>query len=106
MTPAPMQLVTIIAAEELEDRLLHAIMAMGARGYTVSHVRGQGVHGSRSSECEGENVRIETIVDSHTADRILQEIAGRYFNEWAVVLYVVQVNVLRPDHFVSKEPTS
>ncbi len=106
MKPVPMQLVTIIAAQELEDRLLHEIKTLGARGYTVAQVRGHGLHGFRASEYEGENVRIETIVDGRTAERIQQEIAHRYFNEWAIVLYATQVNVLRPDRFVSEEPVT
>lgn len=104
MTPVPMQLVTIIAAQELEDQLLHEIKALGARGYTVAQVRGQGIHGARASEYEGENVRIETIVDSRTAQRIEEEIARRYFSEWAIVLYATQISVLRPGRFVSDEP--
>jgi len=104
MTPESTQLVTIIAAQELEDRLLHTIKAIGARGYTIAQVRGQGIHGSRTSEYEGENVRIETIVDDRTAQLIEQEIASRYFSEWAVVIYVTNVKVLRPDRFISERP--
>lgn len=106
MTLGSTQLVTIIAAQELEDRLLHTIKSLGARGYTIAHVRGQGIHGSRASEYEGENVRIETIVDDRTAELIEQEIARCYFSEWAVVLYVTSVKVVRPDRFVSEGPNS
>jgi len=104
MTLSSTQLVTIIAAEELEDRLLHTIKAMGARGYTIGHVRGQGVHGTRISEYEGENIRIETIVDERTAERIEHEIARCFFNDWAIVMYTNHVRVLRPDRFASEGP--
>jgi hypothetical protein len=94
-----MKLVVIITEDELEPRLTKEILALGARGYTVSRVQGEGWHGARKSEWEGENVRIETIVPETVANSILAHLAERYLPHFATVVYVQTVNILRVEKF-------
>lgn len=100
MQTSEMKLVVIIAEDELEPRLTKEITSLGARGYTASRVRGEGWHGARKSEWEGENVRIETIVPEPVADSILARVAERYMPHFAVVVYIQTVNILRVEKFV------
>ncbi|MFQ3580335.1 MAG: transcriptional regulator [Chloracidobacterium sp.] len=99
MQKSEMKLVVIIAEDELEPRLTKEILNLGARGYSASRVRGEGWHGARKSEWEGENVRIETIVSDPVADAILARVAERYMPHFAVVVYVQSVNILRVEKF-------
>jgi nitrogen regulatory protein PII len=99
MKTSEMKLVVIITEDELEARLTKEIMALGARGYTVSRVQGEGWHGARKSEWEGENVRIETIVPETVANSILAHLAERYLPHFATVVYVQTVNILRVEKF-------
>ncbi len=99
MKTSEMKLVVIITEDELEPRLTKEIMALGARGYTVSRVQGEGWHGARKSEWEGENVRIETIVPETVANSILAHLAERYLPHFATVVYVQTVNILRVEKF-------
>lgn len=99
MKTSEMKLVVIITEDELEARLTKEILALGARGYTASRVRGEGWHGARKSEWEGENVRIETIVPEPVADSILAHVAERYLPNFATVVYVQTVNILRVEKF-------
>ncbi|QUV99949.1 transcriptional regulator [Chloracidobacterium sp. MS 40/45] len=94
-----MKLVVIITEDELEPRLTKEILALGARGYTASRVRGEGWHGARKSEWEGENVRIETIVPEPIASSILAHIADRYMPHYATVVYMQTVSILRVEKF-------
>jgi len=94
-----MKLVVIITEDELEPRLTKEILALGARGYTASRVHGEGWHGARKSEWEGENVRIETIVPEPVANSILAHLAERYLPHFATVVYVQTVNILRVEKF-------
>ena len=92
--------VTIIAEAVLEDRLLREIRQLGARGYTLTEVRGEGSRGVRASEWEGKNVQFELLVGPEVADRLLDHLAAHYFELYAVVAYVVDVEVVRGDRYV------
>ena len=52
-------LLTIIAEDELESRLIADLKALGVRGDTICSVRGEGCHGLRASQWEGENIKID-----------------------------------------------
>ena len=98
-------LLTIIAEDELESRLIADLKKLGVRGYTVCTVRGEGGHGLRASQWEGENVKIEVIVDSVLADAIGEHIANAYFPHFATILYLLPVQVIREEKFTKpKQP--
>ena len=93
------KLVTIVAERLLEERLLADIKALGAHGWTITDVRGQGSRGVRASDWEGGNVKIETVVAADVAGRILELLAARYFTRFAVIGYVTDLEVVRGDKF-------
>jgi nitrogen regulatory protein P-II 2 len=94
-----LKLVTIIAEAVLESHLLQEIMDLGARGYTTTNVHGEGSRGVRAGVAEG-NVKVETVVGPEVADRILQHVAEKYFQHYAVVAYVGEVQVVRGQKYV------
>ncbi len=100
MATTPLKLVTIVAEAILEERLLQAIRDLGARGYTLTEVRGEGSRGVRASEWEGKNVKIESLVGPEVAERILAHLAERYFPHFAVVAFVEDVTVVRGEKYV------
>ncbi len=100
MKTVPLKEVTIVAEALLEERLLREIRELGAQGYTVGQVRGEGSRGVRASEWEGKNVRIETLVSAEVADRILTHIAEEYFEHYAVVAYLSDVQVVRGEKYL------
>ena len=100
MDTVTLKLLTIIAEALLEDTLVREIKQLGARGYTVSSVRGEGTRGVRASEWEGYNVKIETLVSDETANRILEHLVANYFTLYAVVAYVENVTVVRSEKYV------
>ncbi len=100
MHTVEMRLVTIIAQDSLIDRLPNEIKQLGAKGYTITReILGSGAHGERVSEWEGENFKLEAIVDEITADRIVTYMAEDYFPDYAVVVYVTPVQVVRGEKF-------
>lgn len=94
-----LKLVTIIAEAVLNDRIIRELKGMGAKGYTITQVRGEGSRGVRASDWEGQNVKIETLVSAVVADNILQHLADHYFTLYAVVAYVQTVEVVRGDKY-------
>lgn len=99
METVQLKLLTVIAEAYLEPRLLEQIKTLGARGYSVSEVRGEGSRGVRASEWEGRNVKIETMVSVEVADLILQHVAAHYFANYAVVAYITDVHAVRGDKY-------
>jgi nitrogen regulatory protein P-II 2 len=100
MNTTKLRKVTIIAEAVLEDRLLREVRELGSRGYTMTAVSGEGSRGVRASEFEGKNVQIEVLVSAVVADRLLDHLAANYFEHYAVVAYVVEVEVVRWERYI------
>jgi hypothetical protein len=93
------QIVTIIAESLVEQKLIDDIKKVGAKGYSVGHVKGAGATGNQSLELTGQSVRLETVVTTSVAERIMEMLARDYFENFAVVAWVSPAQVMRPDHF-------
>jgi nitrogen regulatory protein P-II 2 len=100
MASVLLKLVTIIIEDELESKITAELTKLGAKGYTAGKVRGQGTHTLRTSEWEGENVRIEVLVSPETAEKIMTHLSEKYFSKYAVVAFVSTIEVLRGEKFV------
>jgi nitrogen regulatory protein P-II 2 len=99
MTTIERQVLTIIAEAAIELRLIADVKRLGAKGYSVGHVRGEGRTSSSLQDLNGPSVRLETIVTVEVADAILAHLAADYFGRYAVVAWVAPVHVMRPDRF-------
>jgi nitrogen regulatory protein P-II 2 len=92
-------LVTIVAESVLEHRLVDDIKDCGARGYSLGHVRGEGVTGNTSLDLNGPSIRLETVVTEKVSDAILDMLAESYFGRYAVIAWLTPIRVARPDRF-------
>jgi len=96
---AKVSLVTLIAAFELQDRLVKDLHRLGVRGYTFGKVEGRGVHGPRMAGlADAPNLRIEVLVTGEVARGILDRVSSKY-GEQPIIVYVHEVEALPPDHF-------
>jgi nitrogen regulatory protein P-II 2 len=93
------RILTVIAEAAVESRLIADIKRLGAKGYSIGHVRGEGTTGSRLHELNGPSVRLETVVTGPVADAILEHLAAEYFDRFAVVAWVAPAQVMRPGRF-------
>lgn len=91
--------VTIITESLLTDKIVALLKARGATGHTRTKVEGEGSRGTRASDWEGRNTKIETIVSAATADAILAELEKKYFEDFAVIAWLSEVQVLRGEKF-------
>lgn len=99
MNTISLKLVTIIAEHILRDRILDTIRSAGSHGYTISEVQGEGTRGIHASQWQGGNYKIETLVNAAVAERILERLAADYFQDYAVIAYVADVQVVRGEKF-------
>ncbi|CAE6492915.1 MAG: hypothetical protein QXY22_03670 [Candidatus Nitrosotenuis sp.] len=69
-------------------------------GYTVWEAEGNGDKGIRGKGLQNEkNVKIEVILPQNKLQDVTEEIARTLFSDYAIVLYVSDVKVLRPEKF-------
>jgi nitrogen regulatory protein P-II 2 len=93
------QLVTIIVEAAVEGRLIEDVKRLGAKGYSVGHVRGEGRSASHLQDLNGPSMRLETIVTDSIAEAILEHLEVEYFGRYAIVVWASPVNVRRPERF-------
>lgn len=100
MHTTTLKLVTVVTERVLEDRLLRAIEALGATGYTLTQATGRGSRGVRASEWEGPDTKIEALVSPAVAEAIVAHVAETFFEYYAVIVYVQDAEVVRGDKYI------
>ncbi len=99
MNTAARQLITIVAESVVEQKLIDDIKKCGAKGYSVSHVRGEGVTGKNTLDLNGPSIRLESVVTEKVAELIFEMLAEKYFERYAVIAWITPAIVARPDRF-------
>lgn len=99
MNTAERQLITIVAEAVVEQKLIDDIKKCGAKGYSASHVRGEGVTGRNTLDLNGPSIRLESVVTEKVATAILEMLAEKYFDKYAVIAWITPARVARPDRF-------
>jgi len=94
-----MDLITIIAEHILREPLIADLRRLGARGYSLGEVEGEGTRGTHATEWQGRNLRIEAIVSRAVSDRVLAHLAETYFANHALIAYRAEVSVMRAEKF-------
>ncbi len=93
------KLVTIVIETSLAHRLEEDLIECGAKGFTSSLAHGAGPKNQRSSDIEGGNVRIETVVSDSVLEAILEKLKSNYFPHYAISCWVSEVEVVREDRY-------
>ena len=93
-------LLTVICEAALEKKLLADLEALGAPGWTLSEARGRGSRGVRSAGWDTDgNIRLEVICARDLAERLAEYLQDHYYTNYAMVCYLAEVEVLRPEKF-------
>ncbi len=94
------KLLTIITESEIEEHLLQDVDRLGAKGYTISSVKGKGEKGVRNAVWSANsNVKIEIVCDNNICEKIIEFLKENYLKNYAMILFVSDVDVLRPKKF-------
>jgi len=91
-------LVTIVAERLLKDRLTAKIRELGAKGFTLTEVQGEGSRRIHAHEWEGPSVKIQTLVREEVANEIVEAVS-RFFEHHAVIIYLSEAQVVRAPKF-------
>ena len=94
------KLLTIITEAVLESRICEDLDDLGASGYTIVNARGRGSRGVRDAGWSSSgNIRIDVVCRAELAERILTSLRERYYDNYAMIMYVGDVDVMRADKF-------
>lgn len=94
------KLLTIVTEAVLESTLIRDIEQHKAHGYTITDARGKGSRGVRGAGWEANsNIRIEVVCDAVTAEGLASHLREHYYEDYAMILFLSDVEVLRPAKF-------
>jgi hypothetical protein len=94
MSTQSLLLLTILSEAVLEDILIGEIMALGAKGYTISEARGRGTHGLRTGKwTAGGNIRIEVLGDTELCSRIVERLQANYERDYGLLMFTCPVEL-------------
>ena len=94
------KLLTIITEADLEEHLIEDVDRLGAKGYTITSVQGKGEKGLRNADwSSNSNIKIEIICDTKVSEDIVEFLQANYLKNYAMILFVADVDVLRPSKF-------
>jgi nitrogen regulatory protein PII len=94
------RMITIVTEAALERALVTELEALGVKGFTITDARGKGSRGTRQSDWVQEgNIRVEVICDPALADRIAGHVRDKFYANYAMILFLQDVSVLRSDKF-------
>ena len=94
------KLLTIVTEALLETSITEALNELGVSGYTIVNARGLGSRGVRDAGwASSGNIRVEIVCDAAMAERIAESLRNKFYANYAMILYIGDVTVLRPDKF-------
>lgn len=97
--------ISIIAEKLIQDGITRILEEAGATGYSLFEGGGKGQHHAhpihRPSIVDAfAIVKIEAIVaDRRVAENIAEKISAEYFRDQSGVIYLHEVDILRPEKF-------
>lgn len=100
MNTHPMRLVTIVCEAYARDAVTKLLREVGAHGYTLFAVEGDGSRGKRPGDIpEFANIQIEVVVPPAVAETLLARLESEFFPRYAMVAFECEVRVLRKEKF-------
>lgn len=93
------KLVTIICEPVLRSSILTLSQELGATGFTVTEVRGQGNGEKSSGEIPDLKSKIEIVAEPKLALEIMRALAEKFFENYSLITYAADISILRPEKF-------
>lgn len=95
------KLLTVTCEILAQKNVIDILTKHQIHGYTSYEVEGNGSRGLRGQGLKNEkNVKVEVIMQEEKLQDVIEEIARTLFTNFAIVLYVSDVGVLRTEKFV------
>ena len=96
----PMKLVTIVCEAYAKDAVTKLLHEVGAHGYTLFAVEGEGSQGRRPGDiAEFSNIQAQVVVPPAVAGQLMARLQAEFFPRFAMIAYESDMQVLRPENF-------
>lgn len=98
----PLKLVSVVGESVIMDDIAEEGMQLGATGYTMTEVNGHGSRSARNvaSTTGARTMKVEFVVPADVAVSILTHISHQYFDDYAVIAWLSDVQVVRGQQYV------
>ncbi len=97
----PVKLLTITCEILAQKEIIEILKKHHITGYTTYEVDGNGAKGLRGQGFKNEkNVKVEVVLREEKLQDIVEEISRTMFSNFAIILYVSDVSVVRTEKFV------
>jgi len=94
------KLLTVTCEILAQKNIIDILKKHEITGYTTFEVEGNGARGLRGQGLKNEkNVKVEVIMREEKLSDVIEEISRTMFANFAIVLYVSDVGVLRTEKF-------
>ena len=94
------KLLTITCEILAQKNIIEILKKHEITGYTTYEVDGNGARGIRGQGFKNEkNVKVEVIMRNEKLQGVVEEISRKLFANFAIVLYVSNVSVVRTEKF-------
>ena len=103
MQLSSMKLITVVAEKFIKDQMVQKVLELGATGCSYHPTEGKGLREARHDDMFSENFQLKVVCTADVAERIMQYMATNFFEHYAIVAWLTDVEVVRPKHF-SKPP--
>ena len=98
----PLKLVTVVGETVIMDDIAEQGIKLGATGYTLTEVVGHGSRSARNVVVTGDakTTKVEFVVPMHVAEKILTHVSHEYFEHYACIAWLSDVQVVRGQQYV------
>ena len=99
----PLKLVTVVGETVIMDDIAKEGLKLGATGYTLGEVIGQGSRSARNVIVTGSSktMKVEFVVPMNVAEKILKHVSDHYFEHYACIAWLSDVQVVRGAAYVA-----
>lgn len=100
----PLKLVTVVGETVIMNDIAEEAVGLGATGFTMSEVAGQGSRSARNVIDTGgaKTMKLEFVVPMEVAEKILTHISHTYFEHYACIAWLSDVQVVRGQQYLSQ----
>jgi len=97
----PLKLVVVVGESVIMEDIAKRGMKLGASGYSITDVVGQGSRSARNVMMTdgAKTKKVEFIVPMDVAEKILTQVSQEYFENYACVAWLSDVQVMRGQEY-------
>ena len=95
MKKSKAKVLTIITESIIEQKLVKCLKELGATGYTIEQVRGEGKRGIRRSDWDqAGSIRLQIVCDEQLADKVSAYLTENYLDSYAMFIFMFDSEII------------